>query len=190
MFDDEAGPPVYGASRGLKLKLSGEQVKLMHQYPRPTVTVAVSEGSMQVLRHGNAVVGYGATQFFSEFSQGGEREKGGKLLFDAELPKGDGSYRVLRFPWQGAPTTAPALAAHRESIADVALYASWNGATDIASWQVLAGEDAGALSPVADATWSGFETKVDVSSTDSVFEVRALDRQGRVLASSAPVSAL
>ncbi len=188
LFDDEAGPPAYGASRGLILKLVGDKVKLTHQYKRPTITVAPAEGSMQVLKHGYAMVGYGATQYFSEFAAGGESEKRGKLLFDAELPKGDGTYRVFRFPWEGTPNTLPKLVGERESLDEVALYASWNGATAVAEWQVLAGESAEALAPVGTYAWSGFETKLGLTSTNTVFEVRALDKDGKVLATSAPVS--
>jgi hypothetical protein len=188
VFADEAGPPVYGSSRGLRLRIGGGAVKLVHQYLRPTVTVAVSEGSMQVMRHGEAVVGFGSSPFFSEFSKNGESEKRGRLLFDAEMPKGDGSYRVLRFPWEGAPATSPALAGERKSPSEVALYASWNGATAVASWEVLAGESAEALAPAASANWAGFETTIDVPSSDTVFEVRALDKNGKALSVSAPVT--
>jgi hypothetical protein len=188
VFADEAGPPVYGTSRGVVLRIAGGAVRLIHQYLRPTLTVSVSEGSMQVMRHGEAVVGFGSSPFFSEFSKNGESEKRGRLLFDAEMPKGDGSYRVLRFPWEGAPATSPALAAERKSPSEVALYASWNGATAVASWEVLAGESAEALAPAASANWAGFETTIDVPSSDTVFEVRALDKNGKALSLSAPVT--
>lgn len=189
LFDDEAGPPVYGPSRGLVLHIVGDKVILAHQYKRPEPTVVPAEGSVQVLRHGEAVVGFGAAQFFSEFARGGEPRKGGRLLFDAELPKGDGTYRVFRFPWEGTPNTLPKLLAERESLDEVALYTSWNGATSVASWQVLAGESAESLTPAGTWPWSGFETKIGLSSTDTVFEVRALDKDGKVLATSAPIGA-
>src|SRR6185437_648731 len=43
IFDDEAGPPVYGAARGMILKLGGGKVSLLHQYLRPETTFAGSE---------------------------------------------------------------------------------------------------------------------------------------------------
>ncbi|HXD53765.1 MAG TPA: arylsulfotransferase family protein [Solirubrobacteraceae bacterium] len=189
LFADEAGPPAYGFSRGVILKLNGSKVTLLHQYLRPTVTVAGSEGSTQVLKHGRVVVGYGSTPYFSEFARGGGTEKRGTMLFDAQLPKGDSTYRVLRFGWEGTPATTPKLLAERESLSEVALYASWNGATQVASWKVLAGESAETLAPAGTYAWSGLETKMTVSSTDSVFEVQALDKSGHVLASSGPVTA-
>ncbi len=188
LFDDEAGPPVYGTSRGLILHLGNGKVTLRHQYLRSFKTVAGAEGSMRVEKHGYAMVGYGTTQYFSEFSKGGEPEKRGTLVFDAELPKGDSTYRVLREEWEGTPNTSPKLVAERESITEVALYASWNGATNVASWRVLGGESAESLTALGTYPWSGFETKMAVESTDTTYEVQALDSQGHVLASSGPVS--
>jgi hypothetical protein len=188
LFDDEAGPPAYGPSRGLILKLHSGKVTLVHQYPRSATTVAGAEGSMQVLKHGYAMVGYGATPYFSEFTKGGEKEREGRMVFDAQLPKGDGTYRVRRDAWSGDPATVPKLVAEREG-ESVDLYASWNGATAVARWQVLAGPDAGSLSPIGTYEWSGFETEMTVSSSQPVFEVQALDAGGHVLASSEPVSA-
>ena len=112
------------------------------------------------------MVGFGATKYFSEFSRSGE------LLFEAELPKGDGTYRVLRAPWKATPKTVPAVAAVRESADEVVVSASWNGATSVATWEVLAGESPGSLTPVATAPWSGFETKITVPSAESTYEVR------------------
>ncbi len=188
IFDDEAGPPVYGAARGMMLKLGGGKVSLLHQYLRPETTFVGSEGSTQVMKGHDVVVGYGSAQYFSEFSSHGEPEKRGRMLFDAQLPKGDGTYRVRRYEWEATPNTLPKLVAERESLTEVALYASWNGATKVASWQVLAGESEGSLAPVGTYPWSGFETKMSVPSSDSVFEVQALDRNGHVLATSAPAT--
>lgn len=188
LFDDEAGPPVHGASRGLILHLADGKVSLRHQYLRPLITVAGAEGSMRVQKHGYVMVGYGSTQFFSEFSKGGEPEKKGKLVFDAQLPKGDSTYRVLREEWEGTPNTLPKLVTERESMSEVSLYASWNGATKVASWRVLGGESAESLTALGTYPWSGFETKLAVASTDTTYEVQALDSKGQVLASSGPVA--
>ena len=110
------------------------------------------------------------------------------MLFEAELPKGDGTYRVRRFPWSATPNTKPAVVAKRESPGEVAVYVSWNGATEVAKWEVLAGEEASALAPVTTAAWSNFETRIPISSTDRVFEVKALDKEGKVLATSEAVN--
>jgi hypothetical protein len=54
---------------------------------------------------------------------------------------------------------------------------------------VLAGDSSGSLSPVGTARKRGFETRIDVQSSAGTFAVRALDRDGKVLATSKPVAA-
>lgn len=144
---------------------------------------------MQVLSNGDAVVGFGNTPYFSEFTKRGGKKKSGNLIFDAQLPKGDGTYRVFQYPFEGTPKTPPAIAVERLSLAEVAVYASWNGATNVASWEVLAGETPETLALAGTSTWANFETEVTVASADSMFEVRALNKEGRVIGTSAVVSA-
>jgi hypothetical protein len=71
----------------------------------------------------------------------------------------------------------------------VTAYASWNGATKVARWQVLAGPDAGSLHVVASRARRGFETAVPVTGSATTFAVRALGAHGQTLATSAPVTA-
>jgi hypothetical protein len=171
LFDDQAGPPQKApSSRGLVLRLDAKRRRaaVVSEYRRPADTSAQSEGSLQTLPSGNRFVGFGAQPFFSEFTAGG------RLVYDAQLPQDDGSYRAYRFPWKATPRTRP-----DATLSAGAVYASWNGATEVARWQVLAGG-----SVVASARKSGFETRIPVSSATSL-TVRALDARGRVLGSSA-----
>ncbi len=186
LFDDEAGPPVYArSSRGLilALDLRHRTARVVRQYHRPgSDTLADSEGNVQTLPGGDAFIGFGATPYFSEFTAAG------RLVFDASLPADDGSYRVYRDPWNATPHTRPVAVARRASPSRVALYVSWNGATTVARWQVLAGRTARSLSPVGSAADRGFETRISLASSANTFEVRALSSGGRVLATSKPVS--
>ncbi len=68
-------------------------------------------------------------------------------------------------------------------------YASWNGATEVASWRVLAGSSASALAPVATVARHGFETAIKVSSAGPYVQVQALDASGNVIGTSAAVKA-
>jgi hypothetical protein len=185
LFDDGAGPPMKEPySRGLVLRLHPRRHRatLVRQYRRSRGTSAQSEGSLQPLPGGNVFVGFGSERFFSEFSPRG------RLLYDGSLPRDDGSYRAYRFRWRGTPRTRPAVAAQRTGAGAVSVSASWNGATDVARWQVLAAAGGG-LEPVATTARRGFETRVGVHSSASAFAVRALDRAGHVLATSATVPA-
>ncbi len=184
MFDNEAGPPVFGdeRSRGLILHLNMTEHKatVLQEFVRPEKTLAQSEGSFQSLTGGDVMVGWGGTEWMTEFNKTGE------VLFDASLPKGDGSYRVFRFPWSATPKTLPLAAAREEGEGNVGVYASWNGATEVASWEVLAGESAESLAPVSTEPWAGFETKIIVPTTATTFEVKALNGKGEVIGTSEP----
>jgi hypothetical protein len=186
LFDDAAGPPQKGPySRGIVLKLDRRRhsAKLMRVYRRSTDTSAQSEGSVQTLAGGNVFLGFGAQPFFSEFSASG------RLLFDASLPQDDGSYRAYRFGWSATPHTRPVAVAKRTGAGSVSVYVSWNGATAVRKWQVMAGSGAGSLGPVTTASKNGFETRIDVQSSATTFAVRALGAKGKVLSTSAAVPA-
>ena len=127
------------------------------------------------------LVGWGAEPFFSEFS------KDGTLLLDAEFPAGVGSYRAFRFPWTGRPTEAPAVAALPTGGDRVDVYASWNGATEVARWEALAGSKVNALQPIGSAPRGGFETTISVRTSAPLVAARALDAAGKVLGTSAAI---
>jgi hypothetical protein len=186
MFDDGAGPPQLNPfSRGLILQLNFRRRKasLVRQFARSSTTSAQSEGSLQRLPDGNVFVGFGSEPFFSEFSSRG------KLLLDGSLPQDDGTYRTYRFPWTATPKTSPLAVAKRTGTSTVSVYVSWNGATKVAKWQVLAGLSAGSLSRVATVRRLSFETQINLQTTAAAFAVRALDSKGRVLGRSAAVPA-
>jgi hypothetical protein len=191
LFDNESGPPLKGFSRGLVLHLNvaAKKVRIARELARPEKTIAASEGSVQRLKHSDVMVGYGATRYMAEYSMKSGSGKQGTQLFEAQLPLGDGTYRVQRYPWSATPNTLPAIAAVRESPTAVNVYASWNGATTVARWQVLAGESPASLTPVTAAPWSGFETEISVPGSADTFEVQALGAKGQVLATSAPATA-
>jgi outer membrane protein assembly factor BamB len=180
LFDDEGGPPSFArSSRGLilALDLRHHTARVARAYRRPgTGTLADSEGSLQTLAGGNVFVGFGSARFFSLFTPRG------RPLFDASLPVDDGSYREFSFPWRATPASAPMAVGRRLSPARVAIYVSWNGATEVARWKVLAGGRTLASTPAA-----GFETRILVRSMASTFKVRALDASGRVLSTTKEV---
>jgi hypothetical protein len=182
LFDDEAGPPQKApASRGLILQLDHQRhtATVARSVTRVPDTSAQSEGSTQLLADGSVFVGFGAEGAMTQFSPTG------KVTFDADMPDGDGSYRTIRAPWRGTPTTRPAVVARRTDPAHVAVTVSWNGATEVARWRVRAG---GAT--VASVPRDGFETTATVAGgAATAFTVAALDAHGHVLATSAPVTA-
>ncbi|HMJ32474.1 MAG TPA: arylsulfotransferase family protein [Baekduia sp.] len=186
LFDDQGGPPQKApASRGLILQLDHRRrtAKVVRELTRAPQTSAQSEGSTQLLPSGNVFVAFGSAGSFSEFSATG------RTVFDAQLPDGDGSYRIVRHDWSATPATRPTVVVRRADPSHVTVSVSWNGATRVARWEVLAGSDAGGLTRVAGGPRGGFETTFAVASTAGTFAVRALDADGHVLATSVPVAA-
>ena len=100
------------------------------------------------------------------------------------------SYRDFRFVWTGTPAHPPAFAFVPAAGGQAMVYASWNGATLVASWRVLAGPSASNLTAVAQASRSGFETAIALPSgaVGPYLAVQALDGAGHVLGTSAAVS--
>jgi hypothetical protein len=139
-----------------------------------------SEDNLQSLSGGKVFVGFGPTPLFSEFSATG------RLAFDGAWPVDDGSYRAYRYRWHAMPRTRPVAVVHRISSSAVAVYVTWNGATSVARWRVLAGNSGGALRAATTTRKQGFETRIEVTTATSSFRVQALGADGRVLGTSAP----
>ncbi len=191
MFDDHCcqltggGTSVHatGPSRGLILKLdpASYTATLVHQYTGGDAFESEYMGDTQSLANGNAFVGWGSEPYLSEYSPSG------KLLLEGNFPGSDLSYRSTLEQWVGLPLTRPAVAV-RDRAGATTLYASWNGATRLASWRVLAGAGTGRLSAVASAPKSGFETTIPVPRGYTRFQVQALDAHGSVIGTSSQLS--
>jgi hypothetical protein len=61
------------------------------------------------------------------------------------------------------------------------LYVSWNGATDVASWQVLAGASLTSLATIGSYPSTGFETAILAPTVGPYVCVHAISASGAVL---------
>ncbi len=183
VLDNGATPAVEKLSRGLILDVDEQAMTatLLRQYTHPKILTG-SQGNMQLLANGNVFIGWGEVPRVSEF------DRSGRLLFDAALGEKYQSYRAFRLPWSGLPTEAPAIAVSHEDRGTMTAYASWNGATDVYAWQLLAGQQADDLAPVSNTSSRGFESALHTTSTGPLFAVQALDATGRQLGQSRTVS--
>jgi len=182
LFDDGSNPPVHAQSRGVRIRLNlkNHTATLTKAYTHPGAPLlSASQGNMQTLPDGNAVVGYGGVAQISEFSAGGA------LLLDAHLPYTEAFYRGFRFPWSGRPSSPPAVVANLNNTGEETIVRmSWNGATEVASWRVLAGKDQKSLAPQATIVAEGFESSTILTKKYAYAAVQALDSAGRVLGTS------
>jgi arylsulfotransferase ASST len=173
-------------SRGLRLRVdeTHRTVSLVHQYKHPgTPLFTRSQGSVQLLPGGDTFIGWGGHQpYMTEFAPDGRSD------FEASfVPSEEETYRAYRLPWRGArPPGRPAVAVGSASGLDV--YVSWNGATDVARWQLLAGATPNLLLPLRTVSWSDFETRVSLpGEAPRYVAVRALDSEGHTLGTSTTV---
>jgi len=182
LFDNGATPPVEKFSRILVLRVDERtrRATLIRSYHHPRRLLTPWEGNAQFLPNGHIFVGWGSNPDYTEF------DASGRVLLDASFGRQGGrpgteadSYRAFRFDWDGRPLDRPRIA-----ISGGKLYVSWNGATDVRRWEVLAGSDAQHLTALRTAAKTGFETAIPLTSNAAAFSVRALDRGGEVLASS------
>ncbi len=191
IFDNGAAPPVEKFSRVLVLKVDekAKRATLVRSYKHPKRLLVPFEGNAQVLPNGNIFVGWGAVPYFTEF------DRSGRVVLDASFGKGKArikgpnedadTYRAFRFVWQGHPAGRPAVA-----VSGGKLYVSWNGATEVAKWQLLSGKNADGVRPGATVAKRGFETALSLRGVSGAYvAVRALAANGRILGTSRAVRA-
>ena len=176
LFDDNSSR---GPARGLILRLDTitRRAALVGSYPHHPSYYAQFLGSMRLLPNGNALVDWGSPDaYFTEFS------RSGRELLNVTWPGEQQSYRTLfTDTWVGSPYYPPSGAVRGQTV-----YASWNGATQVARWKVLAGSSTSALRVVASAARTGFETAIRLRQSHPVYDVQALGTHGQVLGTSHP----
>jgi hypothetical protein len=179
IFDNGPLPKTKPRSRAVVIALDTKRKRatLARQIVHSPPLFAPVTGNAQRLPNGDYLVCWGSTGHFTEYAPNGA------IRFDAKLPEGGQNYRVFRFPWRGQPRDRPKLAS-RVTAGRRTLYASWNGATEVATWQVLTGSSQSDLQPALKAARRGFETKITAPAGASYAAVVALDDASNSLARS------
>lgn len=174
VFDNGASPAEEKQSRALLLHFDERRRRVTLERAfvhRPELVLSHYMGNAQLLAGGHMFVGWGGSPFVTEFAPDGT------IVFDAALPHGGQSYRAFRSPWRGKPRRAPDIA-----VQSGAVYASWNGATDVAAWQLV--EDGRSTQSVPRA---GFETRLQPAAATRHVAALALDAGGAPLGRSATI---
>jgi hypothetical protein len=163
------------SSNGMIIKLdeSALTAELRCMYTHPDhdkgwrESVAIAEGSFQVLPSGNTVVDWGSLPDVTEFAQNGE------VLFHASVADHHGrSYRAFKSEWVGRPHWSPKMlvysqfcTVHAAAGNPLVVRVSWNGATEVRAWQMYTSS----VSRVGPWTSAGtynktsFETTIDIT---------------------------
>ncbi len=182
IYDNGASPAIHKRSRAIRVRIDekAKTATLLSSLSHPRGLLSATQGSVERLPNGDTFVGAGSQRWFSEYSSSGE------LVFDGHLARGNDSYRAFLLPWEGRPATASKVAVSA-SAGRVTVRASWNGATDVARWQLLAGANQDAMTVAGEAPSDGFETAIRATTSQPLVAGRAVDATGRTLGMSAAV---
>ncbi len=173
MFDDGAGPPViHNSSRvlGLRLDFRRKRASKVISWEHSPKLLSFFEGNAQELPGGHYFVGWGLSPYFSEFNSSG------RLIFDGRFVSSAFSNRAYRFQWNATPAAPPDVAVARQG-SRMTVYASWNGATGVSYWRILAGRDPQHLVPLRRIRKTNFETSIGLPASRYV-AIEALDSRG------------
>ncbi|KAI0452566.1 ASST-domain-containing protein [Xylaria acuta] len=195
MFDNHNISNTIGCTvnctRGKHVELDYENLtaRLISEFYHPESLASGYEGSFQLLQSGNVFLGWGANPSFTEYTSSGECVL--DVQFDAWRPdKGyPVNYRAFKMNWKGYPTWDPEIAVLRTGTdGEFKIYVSWNGATEVANWELLVGDsyddvfESAVVVPRA-----GFETEILLESNLLLARAAALDKGGQILGTTAIV---
>ena len=194
VFDNAKGngpqPPSHDHSRGLILALRMDTMtaELEASFDHPRNAFTASRGATQILPDGNVFM------CWSHHTRISEHAADGKLLMEAVLKKALHTYRAYKFEWTGRPPYPPNIysaAFLSGSNTTTETYVSWNGATEVAQWNLYKTDMAGGMRKlVSQAHRKGFETKLTYDGYAKYVLVEALDASGKAIGASEVVQTI
>jgi hypothetical protein len=184
LFDNGSGvgPAPHTYSRGLELSIdqAKKTVSIVRELRAPTDVLASSQGAFRDIGGGHDFIGWGAIGEMTEY------DANHNPVLDLTFPTGVQSYRAVKAQWHATPSVPPDVVSARIGTS-VRASVSWNGATEVATWTLLAGPDPAHLAVVTSAPRTGFETTLTGLTGGSVVVAEARDAGGHVLGRSQPV---
>lgn len=129
-------------------------------------------GSNEALPNGNTLVDWANAAQITEYTPNNG------VALDMRL--GAYSYRAYKADWHGYPSVPPDAIVLRTGPPRVVV--SWNGATDVAAWQLWGGSSQATLRPLGSpVVKQSFETSIPIPANTPVIEVRAVTASGAAL---------
>ncbi|KAL4880025.1 ASST-domain-containing protein [Aspergillus karnatakaensis] len=158
--------------------------RVVKRINRPDGALTRLRGNVQTLPNGNTFVGWSERGYHSE------HDPEGNLLMEAKFVSTRlSSYRSYKFPFVGRPKTPPDVVASvygtDETDLTTIYYVSWNGATEVASWNFYARtSEESAPILVGHTEKTDFETMYITKGYFDWVSVEALDKNGNHLSKS------
>lgn len=184
----------WGLHLALRTDVEPMEVSLVRRYEKPEGTLGIADhgvslisarGSMDFLPNGNVFIGWAVDSLISE------HHPDGRLLMKASLMQhGADTYRAYKMPWKGFPSEPPAVVSRVRQRPNgnltTTVYVSWNGATEVATWDILHTNRFGNITElIASSPRRGFETELTIDGFAKEVIAVGMDVHGHELGRSA-----
>lgn len=191
-------PESASAAKIILLDTVNMEASLLRYYDRPNGGKSRKLGDVQQLNEGDIM----QSSIFVDWAEQGhiaEYDSEGRMVLEAQFASPRMStYRAYKFPWVGQPKEKPvckllpmkfALKGHDVA---TAFYVSWNGATEVSTWEFYGGDEMEeeSFEKLGSTPKDGFETSLVVPGIAKYGYAVALDKDGKVLGRSETTSLL
>ena len=151
------------------------------RYIAPMKQISASQGNTQLLPNGNVFCGWGSNAYISEYLHDGTAVMEGHFATTGSM-----HYRAFKFNFTAQPTDTPATyvyAPNNTRQANTTWYVSWNGATEVRSWQIYTASRADGELSKLNSTFPkvGFETIHSLKGFYAISVIEALDGDGKAI---------
>lgn len=173
-------------SRAVEYELDEENLTATQvwQYRNVPDFFGFATGNVQRLPNGNSVINWGGVGVNEHLPFITEVQPDGSKAYEAYFVENQSSYRTFRFPWEGKPFEPPLLIGSVDA-ADIKLHYSWNGATQISSYDIYGGPTTNPadFAKLTNQAKQGFETTSQFTKTDDAcyfYYVMPIDQNGQM----------
>lgn len=164
----------------LNVDLESKYVSLNQSLQNPVNPIySTSQGSFQTLPNGHALMGHGSVPVIEEYNATGSAV----MTFQFGPYYIETGPRSFRSAWSGNPKSSPSVAAF-SSGGTTDIYVSWNGATDVVSWNVYTGSQSTQLKAASSLPKKGFETHTTIAGAAQFVQVEAVSSNGHTTKSA------
>ncbi|KAJ9254017.1 hypothetical protein DTO207G8_3878 [Paecilomyces variotii] len=182
--DEQSQDDIRSSALIVQLDTVNMKATVVHRYGRPDGGLSRLRGNVQLLKSGNIFVGWSEQGYHSEFTPDGTCAMEARFTSDRYS-----TYRAYKYDFHGRPAEPPALKAFvygaKDTDVSTVIYVSWNGATDVASWNFFAQADA--ASPrvlIGNVPYAGFETMFIADGYMNWISAEPLDADGNPMGMS------
>ena len=177
----------YSSGLILKLDHTDNSVTFLREYIAPLKLLSASQGNLQIMgpnsawNTANTFHGWGNNAYISEYKNDGTMVQMGYFATTGSM-----NYRAFKYNYTMNPTDAPALFTYAQTnSSSTVYYASWNGATRVASWRFYSSSSQNGPWAVIDTVQKkGFETTFVAPKFHAWALVESLDSDGNAIRNS------